>query len=493
MLSGLDVEYAARGPRGTSWYRRGVTRVSAFDFGDDALGDRDAVGLVDALRSGEVTATELIEGAIARTEAVNPTLNGLAYEAFDRARSRATQPRPYGGYFDGVPSFLKDNVQVAGMPTMQGTDAWDPRPEKTDGPVARVFLSTGLVPLGKTQMSEFGFSGSAEHPRLGPVRNPWNPEFTAGASSSGAGAFVAAGVVPIAHANDGGGSIRIPAACNGLVGLKPTRGRLPLDEHAARMPLHLVTNGVLTRSVRDTAAFLREAERAYRNPKLAPIGDIRHPGKQRLRIAVCTKSIVREASSEIRELTLKSAALLESLGHRVDEIDNPVPARFKDDFLLYWQFLAFAIVRGGRRMIGPSFDRTKLDNLTLGLDRGAARNLYKVPLAIARLAASRRVTERMSATYDVVLMPTLADETPRIGHLDPGAPYEQVMERLMSWVAFTPLQNATGDAAISLPLAQSAAGLPVGMMLSTVRGREATLLELAYELEAAQPWPRINA
>ncbi len=469
-----------------------MTRVSAFDFGDDALGDLDAVGLVEALRAGDVTASELVEGAIARTEAVNPALNGLAYEAFDRARRRARQPRPYGGYFDGVPSFIKDNVDVAGMPTMHGTDAWAPRPSKADGPVARVFLSTGLIPLGKTQMSEFGFSGSAEHPRLGPVRNPWDTDFTAGASSSGAGAFVAAGVVPIAHANDGGGSIRIPAACNGLVGLKPSRGRLPLEEHAARMPLRLVANGVLTRSVRDTAAFLREAERAYRNPKLTPIGDVRHPNRRRLNIAVCTKSIVREASPEMRELTLKTAALLEGLGHRVTEIDNPVPARFKDDFLLYWQFLAFAIVRGGRRMIGPSFDRAKLDNLTLGLDRKAAKNLYKLPVAIAHLVASRRITERMSATYDAVLMPTLADETPRIGHLDPGAPFEQVMERLIDWVAFTPLQNATGDPAISLPLAQSASGLPVGMMFSTVRGGEATLLGLAYELEEAQPFPRIS-
>ncbi len=312
-----------------------------------------------------------------------------------RADAR-TRRAAYGGYFDGVPTFIKDNVAVAGMPTMQGTDAWAPRPMPADGAFARVFLSTGLVPLGKTQMSEFGFSGSAEHPRIGPVRNPWNPDHTAGASSSGAGAFVAAGVVPIAHANDGAGSIRIPAAVNGLVGLKPTRGRLPLDKETAQMPLHLVANGVLSRSVRDTAAFLREAERVYRNPKLPPIGDVTHAGKQRLRIAVCTKSIVRDASPEFRELTLKTAALLEELGHKVTEIDNPVPDRFNDDFLLYWQFLAFAIVRGGRRMFGPSFDRTKLDNLTLGLDRDAARNLHKLPLAIARLSASRRITARLS-------------------------------------------------------------------------------------------------
>ncbi|MGH3675271.1 MAG: amidase [Mycobacterium sp.] len=468
-----------------------MTRTHA--FGDDALGDLDAVGLVDALRTGKVSALELVEAAIARTEAVNPTLNGLAYEAFDRARRRVQARRPYGGFFDGVPTYIKDNVAVAGWPTMHGTDAWDPRPMPADGEFARVYLATGLVPLGKSQMSEFGFSGSAEHPRIGPVRNPWNPDHTAGASSSGSAAFVAAGAVPIAHANDGGGSIRIPAACNGLVGLKPTRGRLPLDKETAQMPLHIVANGVLTRSVRDTAVFLREAERVYRNPKLPPIGDVTHAGKQRLRIAVCTKSVSLEASPEMRELTLKSAALLEELGHKVTEIDNPVQPRFKDDFLLYWQFLAFAIVRGGRRAFGPSFDRTKLDNLTLGLDRRAARNLHRVPLAIARLSASRRITARLSATYDAVLMPTLADDTPRIGHLDPTAPYEQVMDRLLDWVAFTPLQNATGDPAISLPLAQSAAGLPVGMMFSTVRGQEARLLELAYELEEARAWPLINA
>ena len=342
-------------------------------------------------------------------------------------------------------------------------------------------------------MSEFGLSGSAEHPRIGPVRNPWNPDYTAGASSSGSAAFVAAGVVPIAHANDGGGSIRIPAACNGLVGLKPSRGRLPLDKETARMPLHLVANGVVTRSVRDTAAFLREAERVYRNPKLPAIGDVTRPGTQRLRIAVCTKSILREASPEIRELTLKTAALLEELGHKVTEIDNPVPDRFKDDFLAYWSFLAFAVVRGGRRTFGPSFDRTRLDTLTLGLDRNAARGLHKVPLAIARLSATRKITQRLSGSYDAVLMPTLNEATPRIGHLDPTAGYDQVMDRLLEWVSFTPLQNASGDPAISLPLGESASGLPVGMMLSTVAGQEARLLELAYELEEARPWARIQS
>ena len=462
-------------------------------FGDDALGDHDAVGLVDALRSGRVSAAELVDAAIARTEAVNPRLNGLAFRAFERARDARRARTPYGGYFDGVPSFLKDNVAVAGMPTMEGTDAWDPRPQRLDGDFARAFLATGLIPLGKTQISEFGFSAAAEHPRLGPVRNPWNPDHTAGASSSGSGAFVAAGVVPIAHANDGGGSIRIPAACNGLVGLKPSRGRLPLDRQMRQMPIRIVANGVLTRSVRDTAAFYREAERVYRHPKLLPVGDVTGPGRQRLRIAVCTRSIERDSSPEVRELTLKTAALLEELGHRVTQIENPpVPKTFGDDFLLYWALLSFALVRGGRRTFGPSFQRDKLDNLTLGLELHAARNLHRLPLAMARLSQARRITNRLAADHDVLLTPTLAQVTPRVGHLDPTADYQQIIDRLMDWVAFTPLQNVTGDPAISLPLAESSDGLPVGMMLSATLGHEARLLGLAYELEQARPWARIQ-
>lgn len=467
-----------------------MERINA--FGDDALGTLDAVGIVEALRDGQVSREELVEAAIARTEAVNPALNGLAYEAYDRARARAGAPRPYGGYFDGVPTYIKDNVAVGDMPTMNGTDAWDPHPAAIDGDFARDYLATGLVPLGKTRLSEFGFSASAEHPRLGPVRNPWNTERTAGASSSGSGAFVAAGVVPIAHANDGGGSIRIPASCNGLVGLKPSRGRLPLDREMRQMPLRIVTNGVVTRSVRDTAAFYREMERVQRNPKLPPVGDVTGPAPARLRIAVCTESIAREAAPEVREQTLKTAALLEELGHRVTQIGNPIPTRFMDDFLLYWSFLAFALVRGGRRSFGPSFDRTRLDNLTLGLERFAGRNLHRLPVAIARLARTRRITQALSADYDVVLMPTLADVPPRIGHLDPTADYEQIIARLIDWVAFTPLQNASGDPAISLPLGTSAGGLPIGMMFAATTGQEARLLGLAYELEEARPWARIG-
>lgn len=433
--------------------------TSASAYGDDALGQLDATAVAEAIRSGTVSRTEVVDAAIARTQRVNPALNGLAYEAFERARVRAASATPYGGFFDGVPSFVKDNVAVEGMPTMEGTDAWDPRPERANGDFARTYLSTGVIALGKTQMSEFGFSAVAEHPRLGPVRNPWHTDYTAGASSSGSGAFVAAGVVPIAHANDGGGSIRIPASCNGLVGLKPSRGRLPLDANMRQMPIRIVANGVLTRSVRDTAAFYREAENVWRDPKLEPIGDVTRPSRTRLRVAVFTKSVKRECSPEVREQTLTTAALLERMGHHVERLDEPpVPASFIDDFLLYWALLSFALVRGGTSRFGPSFDRGKLDNLSLGLEAFAAGNLPRLPLAIARLATLRRRMLRQIRDYDVLLTPTLADAPPRVGHLDPTADYDQIIERLVDWVAFTPLQNVTGDPAISLPLGTSADG-----------------------------------
>ncbi len=459
-------------------------------FGDDALGDHDAVGLVAALHAGEVSIPDVVEAAIARAERMQPELNGIAHVAFDRAREEARSPRP--GFFAGVPTWLKDNVEVAGMPTMQGTDAWAPVPVKRDGDFARMFLATGLVPLGKSQLSEYGFSPSAEHPRIGPVRSPWDTRRTAGASSAGSAAMVAAGVVPIAHANDGGGSIRIPAAVNGLVGLKPTRDRLAQDPTMRQMPVRIISDGVVTRSVRDTAAFFREAEKVYRALHLPPIGDLTRPGRRRLRIGVHTEGVGRGASPEVTELTLKVAALLEELGHRVEHVDAPVGPSFPDDFLVYWSSLALFLLRSGRRLHGRSWTPANLDHMTHGLGAHARRHLHRLPGAVRRLRRSSRASTEFFKTYDVALTPTLAIETPEVGWLDPTLDYDVLMDRVMDWVAFTPLQNATGDPAISLPLATTAGGLPQGMMFGAGAGREATLIELAYELEEAVPFARIQ-
>ncbi len=258
------------------------------------------------------------------------------------------------------------------------------------------------------------------------------------------------------------------------------------------MPVRIVSDGVVTRSVRDTAAFYREAEKVWRNLKLPPIGDLTRPGRKRLKVAVVTTSVGREPSEEVCDLTLKTAAWLEELGHHVEHVEPPVPATFPDDFLLYWGTLALALVRRGPHYFGRTFDSGRLDNLTLGLERHARRNLHKLPLAIARLRYSSRQSARFFTGYDVALTPTLATETPRLGHLDPTASYDQVIDRLQDWVAFTPLQNANGDPAISLPLQQTSTGLPQGMMFAAGAGQEATLIELAYELEEAHQFARIQ-
>jgi amidase len=466
-----------------------MTRVHA--FGDDALGDLDAVGLVSRIQAREVAVTEVVAAAIARAERVAPLLGAVAHPAYDEARAQARAPR--GGYFAGVPTFVKDNVDAGGWPTQHGSDAFVARSPAADGHLVRMLRATGLVPLGKTRLSEYGFSPSAEHPRLGPVRSPWDTERTAGASSAGSAALVAAGVVPLAHANDGGGSIRIPASVNGLVGLKPTRDRLPQDRMLRGMPVRIVSDGVVTRSVRDTAAFLRESERVFRALHLPPVGDITRPGRSRLRVAVVTDGPDVTASPEVAALTLDTARLLADLGHHVEVVPSPVTRALADDFLLYWALLALVMVRTGRRAHGRSWDPSRLDNLTRGLDAHARRHLHRLPLAVARLRRSGGLSRALFRDHDVVLSPTLATQTPLLGHLDPTQDYETVMARILEWVAFTPFQNATGDPAVSLPLATTAAGLPQGMMLGAAAGREATLLGLAYELEEARPWARIQA
>ena len=466
-------------------------RARVHAFGDDALVEHDAVGLAAEIRAGRVSRREVIDAAIERTRRLDEVLTGLASERFDQARAEAE--RPHDGFFAGQPTFVKDNSDLAGMPTQQGTRAFLAHPARRDGDFARMFGLVGTTAIGKTRLSEYGFSASAEFVDEPPVRNPWHTGHTSGASSAGSAAFVAAGAVPMAHANDGGGSIRIPAACNGLVGLKPTRGRVPSDRVHREMPVRIVHDGVVTRSVRDTAAFVREAERVYRDLELPPVGDVTGPGRGRLRVGLVLDSIGdRETDEETTRTVLETARLLEKLGHHVEEVDAPVPEVFADDFLNYWSTLALYLTATGRRTFNRTFDRRRHDNLTQGLARHAVRNSWRLPLSIARLRLSAKVSKVFYRDHDVVLTPTVAKVTPELGWLNPRQSYETVMGRLLEWVAFTPLQNATGDPAISLPMGMSERGLPIGVQLAAGQGHDRRLLELAYELEEAKPFPRIQ-
>lgn len=217
------------------------------------------------------------------------------------------------------------------------------------------------------------------------------------------------------------------------------------------------------------------------------------PGKKRLRVALVTDSIGgRKTDEETVQTLLHTAGLLEELGHTIVAVDAPVPESFEDDFLLFWASTALFLSRTGKHTFNKTYDRSRNDNLTKGLARHAAKNAWKLPVAIARLNLSHRGSKHFFADYDVVLSPTMSLTPPEIGWLDPSQTYETVMGRLLEWVAFTPLQNATGDPAISLPMGMSTKGLPIGVHLAAERGNDRRLLQVGYELEEAQPFARIQ-
>jgi amidase len=462
-------------------------------FTDDALGDGDATEVARRVAAREVSPSELVDAAIARLEKVNPTLNGMAFEDFERARSRAAGPRARRGVFGGVPSATKDNIHVAGMPMTMGSLAMPRTRGTTDGAFTRQFLDTGVIPICSTTTPEFGWTATTERVNGDVTRNPWNPNHSSGGSSGGSAALVAAGVLPIAHGNDGGGSIRIPASACGLVGLKATRGRLRPDPSTASMPVKVVTDGVLARSVRDVAAFFASAEQTWANPRLTRIGHVDGAPARRLRIGVTVDSpLAPPTDADTRAAVEQTAALLESLGHTVVPYDPPVPKFFKSDFEDYWSLLAFAIATDGPRMFGKEFDKKKLDPLTLGLAKRFRRRSAKTPLFLARLAASGPAAERRFGDIDLALTPVLCHSSPEIGYLSADQPFEQHFERLVAYAGFTPLHNATGSPAISVPMGQTAGGFPIGVMFSAKRGEERRLLEIAFELEEAQPFKRIQ-
>lgn len=461
--------------------------VSAFC--DDALGTGDAVEIARRVRKGEISAREAVEGAIARAERVNPLLNAIAITSFETARRQAEQPP--SGVFGGAPSFIKDTDEVAGLPFRFGSRGLPETPVSKTSPFVQQFLSTGLISLGKTTTPEFGLTGTTEALVYGPTHNPWKLGFSPGGSSGGSAALVAAGVVPLAHANDGGGSIRIPAACCGVVGLKPSRGRVADIEGSALLPVKIVHQGVLSRSVRDTAVFFHAAERYRRNPRLPEIGLVKRPGR-RLRIRFFSELGPGDQAHPDCVLGVRAAAeLCESLGHEVEPGPPPFDERFHEDFFLLWATIAFAVTRFGKQLVHPEFDRTRIEPFTEGLARFCVDHAGQLPAALVRLRAfARRYEERFDG-YDVLMNPTVAMPPPEHGFIGPDIAFDKALERLKWFIPFTPVQNVAGGPAISLPLARSRDGLPIGIQLASKMGTERTLLELGLELEEASPWPTL--
>ena len=465
-------------------------RVHAFT--DDALGEDDATGVAARIASGAISASEAVDAAIARSEVVEERLSGLRFEDFDRARKRASEGG--GGAFTGVPTLFKDNVMVGGMPMTQGSRAFAVTRHPKDGPVASQFRATGLIPIGTSTMPEFGWTCTTETLEYS-THNPWHTSYSSGGSSGGSAAYVAAGVVPIAHGNDGGGSIRIPAHACGLIGLKPTRGRLRIEVADRVMPVRVVSQSVLARSVRDVAAFFAAAEQAHRNRLLKPMGLVDQPQATPLRIGLLIDSpaVDTRTDPETRTAIEGFGRRLEDLGHHVEPYELKLPPYFKDDFSSYWMLLSLLASSGTDRIFGDGYDPERLEGLTKYLGAEGRKRLVKMPLSVTRLLASDVVSRvQMHRGPDLIVTPVLSGTTPQLGYL--GADIDPALhfERLVDLCAFTPLHNATGAPAISLPAGETADGLPIGAMVSGTHGDDGLLLRLALQVEAAHPWRRIQ-
>ncbi|HXC50590.1 MAG TPA: amidase [Candidatus Limnocylindrales bacterium] len=463
-------------------------RVSA--FADDALGSDDAVEIRRRLAAGEVSCTQIVSAAIERARAAGPALNAIAHERFDRALEEARGNNH--GAFGGIPTFVKDTDAVEGLPLRMGSHALPDAPQPKSSQFVKQLLGTGLICLGKTTLPELGLTATTESLAYGPTCNPWNTAHSTGGSSGGSAALVAAGVVPLAHANDGGGSIRIPASCCGLVGLKPSRARLVGADGGRLFPIDIISQGVVTRSVRDTAAFLAAAEQVKPSRRYAPVGMVEGAGGKGLRIACFTDSAHGvESHPDCTRAVVETAELCESLGHHVDRIRCPYDEHVVDDFFAYWGFAPFGLGLVGRWVFGPGYDHSRIDAWSHGLAEQFRRNIWRMPGVLRRLRSFAQRYDAFFARYDVLLSPTLAEPPMPLGYISPDIPFATAVERVMRYAAFTPVQNLSGGAAISLPLGRSADDLPIGVQLGGDRGSERRLLELAYALEEARPWPTL--
>ncbi len=465
--------------------------MSSFHAFDDELAKLDAVDTAAAVRNGELSAKDAVAGAIRRARLIQPVANPVACEDYDRAIAKSLRPKP--GAFMGVPTFIKDMTDVEGLPTRNGSNAFaKARPAKKTFGIAAQIFDLGMIGLGKSTLPEFGFTPSTEFPSGPPTRNPWNLDHTAGGSSGGAAALVAGGVVPIAHGQDGGGSIRIPAACAGLVGHKPSRGRLLPDPHSRILPVKIVADGVLTRTVRDTIAYYTAAEELYQPRHMPLLGKVVRPPEQRLRIGALTDTPTGASLDEPTRAAFDSTvALLESLGHTIVSAAPPVDQVFVEDLIHYWAMLAFFTRYGGKLLFDRSFDSSELTPFTIGMADKFKKHVFRTPGAILRLrrSAARYESQIRDLGVDVILSPTLAHLPPALGHLGASVPFDVVFPRVEKWIGFTPLANVTGAPSISLPLGfDEASRLPIGMMFSAPLGHDKILLQLALELEEAKPF-----
>ncbi|SDY19430.1 amidase [Hymenobacter psychrophilus] len=479
----------------------------------------DGLAQADLVRRGQLTAAELCAAAVARAQAVNPRLNAVVLPLYEAAQERAVAGLP-AGPFGGVPFLLKDfGAQYAGVPHSSGSRALRGFVPAQDAELVRRWQVAGLNVLGKTNTPEFALMGVTEPTLFGACRNPWNLDYTPGGSSGGAAAAVAAGIAPVAGAGDGGGSIRIPAACCGLFGLKPSRGRNPTGPEQGEKWQGAAVEHVLSRSVRDSAALLDatagpDAGAPYflPNPARPYLEEVnREPGRLRIGFSLghpLGKPLHPECATAVRE----AAALLESLGHTVEEVPLPFDGQaVARAFLMLYFGETGANIAALAQHLGRPARPADVEPTTwlLGL---LGRTYSAADFAAARHSWNdcARSLGRFHQTYDLLLTPTLAVPPVRIGELQPkpteqlllklvntfglgslmrrSGLVEQLAEQSLEKTPYTQFVNLTGQPAMSVPLHWTAEGLPCGVQFVAPMGAEDVLFRVAGQLEQARPW-----
>lgn len=460
----------------------------------------DSVAMADLVRRRDVKADELLDEAMARTEARDLVLNAVTTRFFDHARARIAQGLP-DGPLRGVPFLLKDlGVYYAGFPTTNASRLFAGFTSPVDSTLAERYVRAGLVIFGKSNLSEFGLSATSESAMLGVCRNPWALEHTTGGSSGGAASAVAGGILPSAHAADGGGSIRIPAAHCGLFGLKPTRGRIPLGPHISESWAGMTIHHAVTRSVRDSAVLLdisqgeAPGDPYYAPPAAASYLDLAGRDPARLKVAVSLKSFEGvDLDPEVREGVEQAARLCESLGHQVDWVDLDTVISDAE----YLQCRAniihasmYTSLLRRNQQLGREWSVSDVEPIT-GLFGEAGRSVA-AQAYLSSIQTLQRVSRGLGQQFgqwDVLLGPVTATPPQRLGVVDMQATdLEAYKAAARKHAGYTSIWNVTGHPAMSVPLHWSKDGLPVGIQFIGRFGDEAALFQLAGQLERAVPW-----
>jgi len=460
----------------------------------------DATGLAQLVKRGEVSAPELVEAAIQRIEVLNPKLNAVVEKSYDLARAAAAKTN-MAAPLAGVPFLAKDmNIDVAGLHLTASCRWLSELPVATvDAPLAARWRAAGLSILGRTNTPEFAGEFVTEPTWRGPTRNPWDLNRSPGGSSGGAAAAVASGMVPMAHGTDSGGSIRVPAAACGLVGLKPSRGWVPVGPHLDELAGGLDCEHVLTRTVRDTALMLdltAGMEPLSRFPLGLPAGGfvaaLSTPvSPLRVGVTLAAPGGMRP-QAEIGAAVERVATLLARSGHHVKEFTFPDSATVGDPALVIWLTAIAEEIDFYRGRVGRAPERHELDALTwAGIDMGNTRSALDYARARRALTAATAGMARVFDEFDVLLLPTAADFTPPIGQID-GRTSAFNLDRWNAesygYAPYTEIFNVTGQPAMSLPLGMSSTGMPIGVQIAAPLGMDSRLLSLAAWLERELPW-----